>query len=666
MDDKNRMVSIKIKLLGIILPVVICTMMVLVGIAFFISRSIIYNYSENLLEASIENQSNQIEAWLAENLSVFQMAKHNIEVTSPKQEELQKILNGYYGVNDNYKEGLFIADEMGTIMVAEGSEKKEIQPCETVWYKEGLTRCNMEYTEAYTNSQGEQVISAAGILQDGSGVMKVIAADLALERVSIIVNSFIEMEHAQAFLVSSETGTVLAHRDSSFISKKLNDIDDVFFKTVGGLVTEEKYDIIEIENNITGFAQIAGTDWILVSYIPKDIIYADINKVRVGMIAIAIISIILIALLIERTVNTVTRPIKGLTEKITQMSKGDFSIEVNINKKDEIGVMSRHVSEFIDSMCSMIASIHSVSERLNTEASNSDRLSSNMYRVSSVQSNAMKELNGTVEQLSLSVNEIAENATTLAMVVADARDDGDQVNEKMHVTVNVSQKGKADIQHISVAMEEIKQSVQKLIIAIDKVGMASGEITNITGLIGEIADQTNLLSLNASIEAARAGEAGKGFAVVATEIGQLAKTCADSVHNIEELINEISTLVDDTVKQTDESVTNINKSSELVDNALQTFDVIFDNVNVVNQLVGSLIDKVGKVDDVASNVASISEEQAASSQEILATSENMVEQAEKITADSQEVSEGAKELLESAKVLKEQVSIFKMKQEREV
>ena len=588
------------------------------------------------------------------------MAKGIIESTTSDKEEQQALINGCYGKNDNCMNGLYIADINGNMIVAEETQKSESNPCESVWFKDGLTRCNMGFTQAYTNSEGESVISASGILQDGSGTMKVISADLSLKRVSIIVNSFIEMDKAQAFLVDAESGEVLAHRDMSLISKKLSELNDSFMQQVGKNVEEQNYDMAEIDENITGFSQIDGTDWILVSYIPKEVIYADIDFVRLAMIVICLISIILIAVLIERVVSMVIRPVKELTHVITDMTKGDFTIEVKSKNNDEIGVMSRHVEKFIIAMRSMIASIYSISEQLSSDADSSDNLSGAMYNASILQSQSMKELSSTVEQLSLSITEIAENATTLAMVVADTREDGENVDIKMRETVEVSQKGKTDIQYISDAMKEIHESVHVLKIAIDKVGKASGEITNITNVIGEIADQTNLLSLNASIEAARAGEAGKGFAVVATEIGQLAKTSADSVHNIEELINEISVLVDDTIRQTDESVESINRSSNLVGNALETFDVIFDNINEVNGLVNSMIEKVQKVDNVASNVAAISQEQAASSQEILATSENMVQQADNITKDSQGVSDGAKELLQSAEVLYENVAVFKI------
>ena len=123
------------------------------------------------------------------------------------------------------------------------------------------------------------------------------------------------------------------------------------------------------------------------------------------------------------------------------------------------------------------------------------------------------------------------------------------VESKMQETVAVSEKGRKDMERVGEALSDIEVSIHNLEEAVNKVGTASGEIVQIIKLIGDIADETNLLSLNASIEAARAGEAGRGFAVVATEIGTLAKNSADSVAHITELITEINNLVEDAVRQ---------------------------------------------------------------------------------------------------------------------
>lgn len=657
---QKKMVSIKVKLLGIILPVVIVIMVLLVGFLYFISKNIIKEYSENLLSSSIDNQTNQIEAWLNENLSAFNAVKQAIEQTKPNVSELHAILDSYYGFCDNYPGGLYIADANGKLMLPSGSEKKETNPTQSVWYQEGLTRWNMGLTNAYTNAEGRKVISASGILNDGSGVVKVISADLTLERISIIVNSYIEMEQAQAFLVSSTDGTILAHHENDLISTKLGDSKDAFMRAIWQKVEQWDFDMAEIDSNMTAFSQIQGTDWILVSYIPTKVIYSNIDNVRNIMLVFGLLSILLLAGLVERVVHMVIRPVKELIKVITAMTNGDFTVQVKTGSNDEIGAMSGSVEQFIQTMRQMIASIHRVSDKLNIQAGNSDTISREMYDASKKQGQNMRELNSTVEQLSLSVGEIAEHATTLATVVTVTKEDGEQVDKKMQETVIVSQSGQSDLQRVSSAMDTINVSVQKLQQSIDEVGKASSEITNITEIIGNIADQTALLSLNASIEAARAGEAGRGFSVVATEIGQLANTSADAVHNIEGLIGQINSLVGDTVKQTKESVENINHSSNLVGDTLRTFDSIFGNIDQVSTLVREMIQKVEKVDDVATNVAAITQEQAASSEEILATSESMVHQVDNITGNSERVSESEKELTASAEELYQQVVRFKI------
>lgn len=662
---QKKMFPIKAKLLGTILPVVAVMVLVIAATSYLISKKIITEYSQNLLSSSIANQANEIESWLNENLSAFQTAKQVIEGTNPDEEALQLILDSYYQFNDNFPEGLYVADENGKLMKASESAKTQSNLLESVWYREGMTRLNMGFTDAYTNENGEAIVSASGILDDNSGVLKVISVDLSLQRISIIVNCFIEMEDAQAFLVNSKDGTILAHRDNSLISKRLADTGDAFMQDVNEKFSQNDYRMTEIDGMMTAFTEIEGTDWVLVSYIPTETIYADINGVKILMVVIGLVSLSLLAVLIERVVQAVMKPVKELTRIITTMTDGDFTVCVTAKSNDEIGVMSHSVEQFIQSMRSMILSIHGVSDKLHVQADNSNDVSDEMYNASKLQSESMQELNNTVEQLSISVNEIAGNATTLASVAANTREDGEQVDLKVKTTVEVSRQGKADMQNVGVAMQSINEATVKLQQAIDKVGNASEEITKITGVISDIADETNLLSLNASIEAARAGDAGKGFAVVATEIGKLAQTSSDSVHDIESLISEINVLVKDAVSQADDSVGNIQNSSDLVHNALNTFDMIFSNIDEVDKLVQQMMEKVEQVDKVAINVAAISEEQAASSEEILATSNTMVEQAHGITRNSETVAQGAKELTESAVELANQVNMFKVDRRNE-
>lgn len=832
-NKEEHFVPVKAKLLGIILPVVILMILVLTGLSYYVSRNVIRSNTRELLEASVESQAAEIEAWLDQNLTSFQIEKHALEWMEFDDKEFQDFLDAYRNYDSNYPEGIYAADQDGTLyrgqvvqwpkkevvlrepdengnylinggflsdedlsdeegwefltasegegeaqigdreisiriekegtedysvqlvqaglslqrngiykvsfdaygdepwtikvnvcapdreykrylndtavelttekqtftyeftmednddingrldfnMGASGSAKgvhisniafekigeasydgqaTNLDVTQSEWFQAGMTRVNMGFTNAYINEEGKQVISACGMLRDKKGRVRILSADLSLDTVSVYVNSFIKMKDAEAFLVNLADHTILASRDESLILKKLEDVEDGFLKAAAQRILNNELDMAEIEGNMTVFEKVEGTEWLLVSYVPTKTVYSELNRTRNIMILFGIISVLILLALIERIIHVVIRPVKDLTGVIQAITEGDFTIQIKTKSNDEIGVMSRCVEKFIESMRNMISSIYGVTDVLHDQADSGSNVSRQMFDASQKQSQSMKHLNGTVEQLSLSVDKIAQSATTLAVVVTETKDNGDNVNSKMKETIDISQKGKNDMQYVSEAMLNIDQSVKKLQYAIDEVGKVSEEITNITKVIGDIADETNLLSLNASIEAARAGEAGKGFTVVATEISKLAHTSMESVRHIDELVSKIKASVEDVVVQAKDNVENINESNEMIQNALKTFDHIFENIVGVGELVQQMMQKVERVDHVANDVAAISEEQAASSKQILSASDTLVEQADSLMANSESVAKDSKELISSAERLTEQVGIFKI------
>lgn len=657
---KAKTGKLRNKLLLYIIPVVMVIVIIMITVSAQLTKKYLSEMAKNELDSSVTNQADNINSWLNENLKNFQTTKAMIETLHPDEATLQTLIDETYGFNSNAPEGMYIGGE-GVFIKPEESDMAISDPTGEVWYLQGITRVGIGYGNAYKNDAGEYVISASGILNDGSGQLKVIAADLSLNKISVIVNSGVKMDDASSFLVDTSDDTILAHRDDSLISTTLGtDNSDALLAGVAEKLADRDYTDAEIDGNLVAFKQITGTDWVLVSYIPTSIVYANVTHVVTILIIVGVVAVVLLILLISLLVSRVIAPLSDITKNITAMANGDFTIDVKADSNDEIGAMGSKISEFIENMREMLSNINDESERLKVQSENSDQVSKSMFDASQSQEAAMSGLNRTVDELASAVNEIAENATTLAGVVSDTREHSQKAGESMQETIELSEEGRHDMERLSIAMQGIQTANDELVNSIGKVGDASEEITNIVGMISSIAEETNLLSLNASIEAARAGEAGKGFAVVASEIGNLANDSSDSADNIAKLINQVRDLIQNVVSQANASAESIRANTDLINTAVNTFDKIYENIKISNDLIEAMVEGVDKVNDVASNVAAISEEQAASADEILAASENMVEKAQNITQSSQDVANNSEELANTSDTLTEYVRRFRI------
>lgn len=655
--QKKSITSIKTKILTAVSALVLILVLILILLSYMISKNIIEDKSKQVLELSVKNQASQMEAWMTESLNVFNTFKENLETMDYTDEQIQTLLDSYLGKSSNYPDGFYIADSDGKVMQADGVEYKKTISDDPVWYTGGLTRVNMAFGDVFTNEAGDEVISASAILRD-SDKTRVIAIDVPIAHIQVIVNSFISMDDAQAVLIDRSTMNILSQSDDS-LSGSLSD-DSGFLGTIGNKIDEQDYDSISLDNNIVEFREISGTNWVLVSYVPEASIFAELVSLRTTMAIVAVVILIILLVLMERMVNYMIKPIKSLTDSIVMMASGDFTVDIKTNGNDEITVMGQSMKDFAASMRKMINDIVNASETLQGQAESSSTVSGGLYEASLTQSKTIDNLNETVDQLSASVQEIAENATSLAMVVSETKDSSMEAEQKMNETVTVAESGKSDMEKVGEAMNVIQSSINSLQESIDEVGTASSEINNIVSMIGEIADETNLLALNASIEAARAGDAGRGFAVVASEIGGLADDSNKSVQKIQGLIDQVTSLVAETVEKAKQSVDEISSSSELVNQAVNTFDTIYDNIINANQVVNNMASSMSQVESVATNVAAITEEQAASAEVISGNAGNIATESQNITNDSEKVADTAKELADTSESLMTQIKSFRV------
>lgn len=665
-EHRKSITSIKTKILAAVSALVLILVLILIIISYTISKNIITDQSMQLLELSTKNQASRIEAWMTEKLNVFSTFKQDIETLDYTDAQLQSLLDSYYGRSSDYPDGFYIADTSGKVMQASGVDYKKTADTSSAWYNEALTRVNMAFGDVHVNEAGTDVVSAGAILRDSKKAggnakaknTRLLVVDVPIAHIQVIVDSFISMDDAQAILVDKDNMSILSKSDDT-LTGKLSD-GTGFLGTIGNRISQQNYTAMTFDGNIVDFREITGTNWVLVSYVPESAVFSELASLRTTMIVVAVVVLAVILVLMERMIHFMIKPIRSLTDSIVTMASGDFTVDIKTKGNDEITLMGHSMKEFTAAIRSMINDISNISETLKGQAESSTSVSGGLYEASLKQSKNIDELNGTVDQLSASVQEIAESATALAVVVSDTRDSSNNAEDKMNVTVEVAEAGKNDMQKVGEAMGLIEQSINGLQESIDKVGAASQEINKIVGMIGEIADETNLLALNASIEAARAGDAGKGFAVVATEIGSLATNSNQSVQKIQTLINEVTSLVGETVDKAKGSVDEINTSSRLVHQAVATFDTIYDNIVDANKVVNDMAANMLKVADVSTNVASITEEQAASAELISRNAGNIASESKNITDDSEKVAETARKLADTSEKLMTQINSFRV------
>lgn len=478
---------------------------------------------------------------------------------------------------------------------------------------------------------------------------------------NMIHKTYNKMGAAQTLLIDSKDQTIIGYKAANKLHTKLTKWDsDTFLSKVAAQLESKDYGTGLIEENITSIKEIEGTDFILVSYIDGKEASEEAKSLKIAMFLGCLVTIILLGICLRYIVSIIIRRMEYAMNTIEIMTDGDFTMNVELTKKDKKDNIKQKLGVFIKKMRNLLQEIKITTTKIKGQAKVSYNVAQKMLDTASTQATAMNELNSTVNQLTESISEIAGHATELANIVSGTKTQSINASGKMANTVEITEVGRQDMQALSKSMTITDESIKQLEVDINKVGKASNEIKGIITLIGEIAEETNLLSLNAAIEAARAGDSGKGFAVVATEIRKLASNCAESVERITNIIGQMNNLVDQTVKQVGESVHLINESGTLIGRTEQTFQSIYGNIEEANAMLNGIDKQITGIDEIAMNLAAISEQQAASAQEIASTSEDMTSQANEFAENSKHVTKNAQILTDMSNQLEEKIKIFKI------
>ena len=479
------------------------------------------------------------------------------------------------------------------------------------------------------------------------------------------VSELTVMDDGFSFLANIETGAILAHPDSSIVGTSIYDYDqDTLIGGIAAEIAAGNTELFTPQDGLTKYYAVISfiddTPWVLVSCISETYVLSDLTNLFFTVIAIFVIILVIVILLVSLSLRRTIKPITSLTEMLVTITDGDFTVSMPDKGNDEIALMSRSLNDFVEIMRDVISDIRDISNQLNNSSDGTKQVAETLNQAAASQADSMSDVKVTLDQVASGVQELALHATTLSGVVNDTNRHGGMAKENMRLTVEVASQGRRDMEEVSSAMDSIVSSMSHLEEIVDKVGASTEQINTMVGIISDISDQTNLLSLNASIEAARAGEAGRGFAVVAEEIGKLAEVSASSAAQISDIITQVNSQVSYMVQQTSQSVTYIRDNSGKISAAQEIFEKIYKNVSETDQILSDIVSQISNVDDAATNIAALSQEQSASTEEILASTEVLAQASLQFSTDSQHVSESADQVSDASFALAEHMRKFKI------
>ncbi|MEF1217801.1 methyl-accepting chemotaxis protein, partial [Photobacterium damselae] len=388
------------------------------------------------------------------------------------------------------------------------------------------------------------------------------------------------------------------------------------------------------QEKLIAVSPIAGTDWKLVVVEDKTLAYASIGEQATFVIIASIILYIIIAVIATLVINNLLRPLKDLSVSVQQLSQGngDLTQRIDVQRMDEIGELATYMNQFLAQLQDMIQGIakHSLSLKENADLSAQQTQQANQKVAS--QQNDVNQIATAIHEMSATSAEVASHAemtASAAQASTTACEEGQQVigENRQAITSLANQ-----VQDAAAVIHELESNAQN--------------INQILSTIQGIAEQTNLLALNAAIEAARAGEQGRGFAVVADEVRVLSQRTHDSTE-------EIRTMIDTLQQNTRQAVETMEASTGLADQSVGFAEAASESLNQITIAIT-------EISDMATHIASAAEEQRAVSEDISRNTQAIRDVAEHLAVQTEEATESANNMSEAAAAMRTDVSRFKV------
>ncbi len=356
----------------------------------------------------------------------------------------------------------------------------------------------------------------------------------------------------------------------------------------------------------------------------------------------------------RRIIVMVVKPVRRLMHRMENISNGDLTQPpIPVESVDELGKLTESMNKMSDTLRNIVTQIQHESITLN-ESSKSLNLASNEVTEATTQTaQTINEVAEGSEEQARAATHLRELMQQFTSLVGQSHESSTQMETLSNSVFEKSSHGLQLMTDTRKQMNTIDEIVQSAVVRVQSLNDQTKEISQLVNVITSIADQTNLLALNAAIEAARAGEHGKGFAVVADEVRKLAEQVSNSVQHISSIVTtiqgeaeKVSTDLASGYEEVEKGSTHVIKSNDTYVEICNAIDQMRSTTNEMASYLNSIQEESFKIDDAIENIAAVTEQAAASSQETAATIEEVASSMENISTQAHHLSESA-ELLDN-------------------